>query len=79
MNPRAEMKILTMRHFLFYMGMACVATVAVWGASEVLSWSNGLTVAVLVVVETLVSLVALRESLFAPATRPPSRQSRHPL
>jgi hypothetical protein len=71
------MKILTMRHFLFYMGMACVATVIVWGASEVLSWSNGLTVAVLVVVETLVSVVALRESLFAPATRSGDGQASH--
>jgi hypothetical protein len=72
------MKILTMRHFLFYMGMACLATIVVWGVSEVLGWSNGLTVAVLVVVETLVSLVALRESLFAPAARSSSGQSRHP-
>lgn len=71
------MKILTMRHFLFYMGMACVATVVVWGASEVLSWSNGLTVAALVVIETLVSLFALRESLFAPARRPGGGQHSH--
>ena len=77
MKPHAEMKILTMRHFLFYMGMACVATIVVWGASEVLDWSNSLTVAVLVVVETLVSLFALRESLFAPATRRGGGQHRH--
>ncbi len=77
MKPRTEMKILTMRHFLFYMGMACLAAVLVLAATELLSWSNGLSFAVLVVVETLVSLVALRESLFAPARRPGGGQHSH--
>jgi membrane protein implicated in regulation of membrane protease activity len=79
MKPRTEMKILTMRHFLFYMGVACLAAMLVLAATELLSWSNGLAFAALVVVETLVSLIALRESLFAPATRPRRRQSRHSL
>jgi membrane protein implicated in regulation of membrane protease activity len=78
MKPRAEMKILTMQHFLFYMGMACLAATLVWAASELLSWSNGLSFAALVVVETLVSVIALRESLFAPATRPGGGASRPP-
>ena len=77
MKPRAEMKILTMRHFLFYMGMACLAAMLVLAATELLSWSNGLAFAALVVVETLVSLFALRESLFVPATRPRDGQHSH--
>lgn len=79
MKPHSEMKILTMRHFLFYMGVACIAAMLVLAATELLSWSNGLSFAALVVVETLVSLFALRESLFAPATRPGGGQSRHSL
>jgi membrane protein implicated in regulation of membrane protease activity len=66
MKAHAEMKILTARHFLFYMGMACLAAAVVWATAEVLSWSNGLTFAAVVAVETLVSVTALRESLFAP-------------
>lgn len=57
--------------------MACLAAVFVLAATELLSWSNGLAFAALVVVETLVSLIALRESLFVPATRADGR--RHPL
>lgn len=74
MHP-SDLKIYTLRHFLFYMGVACVASTLVWAASELLSWSYGLSVAVLFVAGVAVCLTALRESLFAPAQRPD--QPRH--
>jgi hypothetical protein len=77
MKPHAEMKILTARHFLFYMAVACVAAAIVCAASETLDWSNGLTFAALVVAETIVSITALRESLFTPASRGQRQDSRH--
>lgn len=77
MKPHADMKILTARHFLFYMGVACVAAAIVCAASEALDWSNGLTFAALVVTETIVSITALRESLFAPTPKRQRRDSRH--
>jgi len=69
MKSHADMKMLTARHFLFYMGVACVTAAIVCATSEALSWSNGLTFTALVITETIVSITALRESLFAPTTR----------
>ncbi|HWM53885.1 MAG TPA: hypothetical protein VNO20_00645 [Solirubrobacterales bacterium] len=71
------MKILTARHFLFYMGVACVAAAIVCAASEALGWSNGLTFGILVITETIVSITALRESLFAPVPGRGQQQDRH--
>lgn len=78
MKPGNDLKIYTLRHFLFYMGIACIASAIVWVASEVLGWSYGLSVAVLFVAGLVVVAMALRESLFAPAPRPTERRhSRH--
>ena len=68
MHPN-DLKIYTLRHFLFYMGVACAASTLVWAVSELLSWSYGLSVAVLFVAGVAVCLMALRESLFAPVQR----------
>jgi hypothetical protein len=75
MKPRDDLKIYTLRHFLFYMGIAGVTSTVIWAASEILDWSYGLSVAVLLVAGLIVPMVALRESLFAPAQRP--NQQRH--
>jgi hypothetical protein len=72
MNPR-DLKIYTLRHFLFYMGVACIASTLVWATSEALAWSYNLSVAVLFVAGVVVCLLALRESLFAPAQKPRRR------
>jgi hypothetical protein len=78
MKPRNELKIYTLRHFLFYMGITWVAAAVIWAASEVFDWSYGLSVGVLIVAGLIVPTVALRESLFAPAQKPGRRQhSRH--
>jgi putative flippase GtrA len=74
MKDRTEMKILTARHFLFHMGMACVAGTVVAITSRLLEWSNGLTFAAAAVAATVVSMISLRESLFAPAQRPDRRR-----
>ncbi len=77
MEPRNDPKIYTLRHFFFYMGIACIASTIVWATAEILNWSYGLSVAVLFVVGLIVPLVALRESLFAPAQRPVKQRRRH--
>ncbi len=70
MKPQTDLEIFTLRHFFFYLGIACVATVLVWAASIAMRWSNGLTFGVVVLAALLVSLTAIRKSLFAPPRRP---------
>jgi hypothetical protein len=67
---RAEMKSLTARHFLFYMGVVCVVVTAVAITTRLLDLSNGLTFAIAALAATIVAAVALRESLFSPTPRP---------
>ncbi len=70
---------MTMRHFLFYMGVAAAIGVAIGIAKAGLGWSNGLTFAVAVVAGTISSTMAVRESLFEGFRRPVDkhRHSRH--
>jgi len=76
MNAR-DRKIYSLRHFLFYMGVGCIASTLVWAAPKLLAWSHNLSVAVLFVAGVVVCLRALRESLFAPAQKPEQQRGRH--
>ena len=77
MTKRRNLKIYTLRHFLFYMGVICIISMIVIAASEVLDLSYGLSVAILIGAGLLVPTVALRESLFAPAEKSRQRHSKH--
>ena len=78
MKPRDDLKMYTLRHFLFYMGVTCVLGTVTGIASHVLDWSNGLNFSVLLVAGLAVSAVAMREGLFAPSRPSDARHhSRH--
>jgi hypothetical protein len=71
------MKMLTWRHFLLYMGLACVAGAIIGAAAKIMDWSTGLIYAVTLPVCILIVVVALREGLFGPAQRPKQQRGRH--
>jgi hypothetical protein len=77
MKPSNELKMYTLRHFLFYMGVAAVLGVVVSAAGEVLGWSNGLTFGALLTAGLVVSTAAMREGLFGPAQRVDERRDVH--
>ncbi len=56
----------TLRHFLFYMGMAALAGAVVGAAANVMGWSVGLIYGVGLPICAAIVMVALRESLFGP-------------
>lgn len=76
MQTRPKAKVFTLRHFLFYMGVAAVLGVIVAVAQNIMHWSDGLTFAVLVVSFTISATWALREDLFAPTRRSAKQRTR---
>lgn len=72
------MKMLTLRHFLFYMGLACAAGAIIGTAARIMDWSTGLIYAVTLPVCTLIVIAALREGLFGPTRRPKQPQRGRP-
>lgn len=76
MNPRDDLKMYTLRHFLFYMGVTCVVGTVLSIASRVMNWSNGLTFVLLLVTGLTISAIAMREGLFGP-TRSSDARPRH--
>lgn len=68
------MKMLTLRHFLFYMGLACAAGAIIGAAARIMDWSTGLVYAVALPACTLIVIIALREGLFGPARRSEQQQ-----
>lgn len=71
-----SLKMYTLRHFLFYMGVAALLGIAIGVAKNTLGWSDGLTFAVAVVAGTVSCTMAVREGLFAPSRRPGQRRRR---
>jgi len=69
------MKMLTLRHFLFYMGLSCLGGTIIGAASGIMDWSSGLVYAVGLPTALIIGLASIRESLFAPAQR--HAQQRH--
>jgi len=76
MQPHQDKKIYTLKHFLFYLGVAMVFGALTGAAKEVLHWSNGLTFGVGLVAGTIIATMALREDLFEPPP-PPHEQRSH--
>lgn len=76
MRPHPDKKIYSLKHFLFYLGVAMVCGALIGAAKEVLHWSNGLTFAVGLVAGTIIATMALREDLFEPAPPPHERHRR---
>ena len=56
----------TLRHFLFYMGMAATAGALVGTLSSVMDWSIGLIYGVGLSAGAAIGILALREGLFGP-------------
>jgi uncharacterized membrane protein YfcA len=76
MKSHADMKMLTWRHFLFYMGLACVAGAIIGAAARLMDWSTGLIYAVTLPVCMLIVIIALREGLFGPPRRAKQQRGR---
>lgn len=78
MRPHHDKKIYTLRHFLFYLGVAMLFGALTGTTKELLHWSNGLAYVVGLVVGTIIATVALREDLFERrqpnASKKPRRQ-----
>lgn len=70
--------MLTLRHFLLYMGLACTAGAIIGIAARIMDWSTGLIYAVTLPVCTLIVIAALREGLFGPVQRPKQPQRGRP-
>ncbi len=64
----------TLRHFLFYMGIAALAGAIVGALANVMDWSTGLIYGVGLSVGTVIVIVAMREGLFGA----PARHRRRP-
>jgi hypothetical protein len=73
MKPHEDLKMYTLRHFLFYIGAAAVMGAVVGAASGLLGWSNGLTYGVGLTGALIVGTMAVREGLFGPSQ--PARRS----
>jgi hypothetical protein len=64
MKESRPLKMYTLRHFLFYMGVAGVIGLAIAVATAIFDWSDGLTFGVAVVAGTISCTFAVREGLF---------------
>jgi hypothetical protein len=67
MNSGNDLKMYTMRNFLFYLGVTCAVCLPLNIAMEVLGWSNSVNFAVVAVTGLSISIFGMREGLFAPA------------
>jgi hypothetical protein len=76
MPDRPDNKIYTLRHWLFYVTVIIILGTAIGAAHSVFGWSDGLTFAVGIVAGTITCTMALREDLFAPASRAQTRHDR---
>lgn len=69
MKSHTDMKVLSLRHFFFYMGLACLGGAIVGAASNLMDWSAALVYAVGIPIALVIGLMSIREGLFAPARR----------
>jgi len=69
MKPREDLKMYTLRHFLFYMGVAALGGAVVGATASLMDWSNGLTYGIGLSAATAVAVVAMREGLFGSPRR----------
>lgn len=69
MRSDQNLKMYTLRHFLFHMGVAGVIGLAIGVAKGEFGWSDGLTFGVAVAALTIASTFAVREGLFGSSRR----------
>lgn len=74
MNPREDLKMYTLRHFLFYMGVSAVAGAVIGTLAGVMDWSSGLVYGVGLSAGATIMVLALREGLFGPPHHSGKRQ-----
>lgn len=68
-NEDMKMKMLTLRHFLFYMGLACLGGAIVGAVSNLMDWSAELVYAVGIPIALVIGFMSIQEGLFAPTRR----------
>jgi len=71
-----DLKMYTLRHFLFYMGMAALAGAVIGALASAMAWSSGLVYGVGLSVGFLIVVFAMREGLFGPP-RDGAKRHRH--
>jgi hypothetical protein len=76
MRSNNKLKMYTVRHFLFYMGVTCAVGCVLAIALNVLAWSNGLNFVAAAVTGLAISAFAMREGLFG-SPRPADLRPRH--
>jgi hypothetical protein len=74
MKPRENLKMYTLRHFLFYMGVSAAAGAVIGVLAGVMDWSSGLVYGVGLSTVAAITVLALREGLFGPPHRSGKRQ-----
>jgi hypothetical protein len=77
MKSRADKKMRSLRHFLFYMGLSCLGGAVVGAAAQIMDWSTGVVYAVGLPTALVIGLMSIRESLFAPAQPKQERHGQH--
>ncbi len=75
MKPPEDLKMYTLRHFLFYMGVSAAAGAVIGALAGVMDWSSGLVYGVGLSAVAMIMVLALREGLFGPPRR--SGKPRH--
>jgi hypothetical protein len=78
MKSHDNLKMYTLRHFLFYAGVTVVLGIMLGIASNTMEWSYGLKFAAAATTGLTICGIAMREELFGPV-RPsnPSRRRSH--
>jgi hypothetical protein len=72
MKAGDNLKMYTMRHALFYLGVTCAVCLPLNIVLEVLAFSESLNLAVVTTTALAISIFGMREGLFAP-TQPSSK------
>jgi len=74
MMTGGDLKMYTLRHFLFYMGVAATAGAVIGTLSGLMDWSIGLTYLAGLSSGTAIVLAAMRKGLFGPSRRSDGRR-----
>jgi hypothetical protein len=77
MKPREDLKMYTLRHFLFYLGVSAAAGAIIGALAGAMDWSSGLVYGVGLSAVAAIAALALREGLFGPPRHSGKSQHRH--